>query len=163
MQFLSVIMIALARFHPKSYYPKLYSFVLQVSNGLPIYSGCLKHAKESHHNPSTRFCSYNVIIIHLINNVSSSFIKDIEFYDLWFLLNITDRFPCKRRDIDNTATFFCSLTCFWLYMTLKHISFFIFFKMTGCTKFISIFCIKKLWWNTLHSFLQYFYSLYILS
>ena len=80
---------ALARFHPKFYDE---NFKISSLSFKHIYLENVKHVRESHKNPSTGFCSCSVIGIQLICNISSSFSKVTEFYDLWFLLTIIDRF-----------------------------------------------------------------------
>ena len=41
-----------------------YLLCISSTNGLSIYPGRFQHVKDSYHNPSTRFFSFSVIVIH---------------------------------------------------------------------------------------------------
>ena len=77
------IVIVLARSKPKILaYDNQFCFY--TPDSFCIYTNCIQHVVENNHNPSQRFCSGGAIIIHLINNICSTFRETIECEDLRF-------------------------------------------------------------------------------
>ena len=71
----------------------------------------------------------SVIVIHLICNVSSSFSKFIEFYDLWFLLTIINPVPMYRTGCwQHSNAFFLPFDLILTVYDVRQISFLSFSK-----------------------------------